>query len=212
MKPGLPLRLLAICFFLGGGVSAGAAEPAEAPQAQSKQTKEAADPEMAPADIFAAAKAGNLEAVKKFLEDNPALLNAKTKLGDTALHWAASCRQVEVVRFLLSKSPDLEARNITGSTPLHVACRAGNKAIVELLIAAKAQVNAKSGDEDEETALHIAVRKNDIETAQVLLEHKADVQAKTAGGRTPMDLATKNGRSTMIKLLKKYGAADAEEE
>jgi len=208
----LPPRILFLCLILGAVTQPGAAEPQEAGKTQGKDTVEAEDPDMAPADIFAAAKSGNLKAVRKFLDDNPSLLNARTKVGDTALHWAASCKHVEVVRFLLSKSPDVNARNITGSTPLHVACRAGNKAIVELLIGGKAEVNAKAEDDEQETALHIAVRRNDAELAQLLLENKADIQAKLQNGQTPMDLARKNGRSNMLRLLRKFGATDTENE
>jgi len=208
----LSMQVLLLGLFLCADTQPGAAEPQEGGQLQDKEAKEAEDPDMAPVDIFAAAKSGNLKAVRKFLDDNPSLLKAKTKLGDTALHWAASCRHLEVVRFLLSKSPDINARNISGSTPLHVACRAGSKAIVELLVAGKAEVNAKTTDEDAETPLHIAVRKNDTEIAQLLLENEADIQAKMQDGQTPMDLARRNGRSKMTRLLRKHGAAEAAEE
>lgn len=194
------------------------------PQPEPKQKPDAAAPKAAeeppeepdppPPDIFAAAKSGNLEAVKKFLQENPALLNAKTRQSDTPLHWAASCGHVEVVRFLLSKLPDVNAKNITGSTPLHMACRISNKAIVELLLASKADVNARTeGDEeDDETPLHIAVRKHNTEIAELLLKNKADVNAKLRSGDRPMDVAKHIGRLDMRRLLRKYGATDMEEE
>ena len=37
---------------------------------------------------------------------------------------------------------DIEARDVNGNTPLHYACRAGSKEIVELLITHKADLRA----------------------------------------------------------------------
>lgn len=180
--------------------------------AQSKAGQEAEEPDPPPADIFGAAKSGNLKAVEKFLLDNPRLLNAKTELGDTPLHWAVSCAHQAVVRCLLNKSADVNARNISGSTPLHLACRIGNKAIAELLIAAKADVNAKAEDDNDETPLHIVVRKSNIGIVELLLQNHAAVEAKLQNGQTPMDSAKKVGRRDIMRLLKKYGAADNDEE
>jgi ankyrin repeat protein len=190
------------------------AKPDAVAPAQAEEKPAADEPDPPPADIFAAAKAGNLEAVKKFLDDNPALLNAKTKLADTPLHWAASCGRIEVVKLLLSRKPDVNAKNITGSTPLHMACRIANKAIVELLLAAKTDVNAKAEGEDEEgeTPLHIVVRRGNIELAELLLKNKADVGARLTTGVTVLQLAKKRGRTDMLKLLRQHGAHDPDDE
>jgi len=212
-------RAYVVCLVLGL-LPAASAWPEDAPQPDPKpepraaEEKKAEEPDPPPPDIFAAAKSGNLEAVKKFLEATPALLNARTKVQDTPLHWAASCGHVAVVRFLLGKNADVDAKNLTGSTPLHLACRMSYKAIVELLVAAKANVNAKRDGEEEEneTPLHIAAQRGDTEIAELLLKNKADVNAKLTTDQTPLDLAKKARRKEMIRLLKKHGASDDEEE
>jgi ankyrin repeat protein len=67
-------------------------------------------------------------------------------------------------------------------TPLHLAARNGHKEVVELLIAAGAEVNAKTG---------------------------ADVNAKT--GTTPLQLAALNGHNETVVLLRKHGGKTGEE-
>src|SRR5688572_2943755 len=42
-------------------------------------------------DIHAATKGGDLELVRKMIEADAKLLNARTLLDDTPLHWATSC-------------------------------------------------------------------------------------------------------------------------
>jgi ankyrin repeat protein len=183
---------------------AAAVAPAEA-----EEPKEEPDPP--PADIIAAARTGDIKATEKFLAENPAVLNARTPLQDTPLHWAASCAKVEIVRLLLSRHADVNAKNISGSTPLHMGCRAANKEIVELLLAAGADVNAKAELDDNIMPLHIAVFKNDLDITEMLLKKKADVAAKSAS-LTPMDIAKAQNRSAMIRLLRKHGAAGEEDE
>jgi len=60
----------------------------------------------------------------------------------TALHAAACNGHVLVVRMLISRGANLEARNLRAETPLITACRNGNTACVAALLEAKADVMA----------------------------------------------------------------------
>ncbi|HMF13013.1 MAG TPA: ankyrin repeat domain-containing protein, partial [Gemmataceae bacterium] len=63
-------------------------------------------------------------------------------------------RELAVARLLLDAGADLEAKNDSGATALHVAARSGNAEFAALLIARGAQVNAR--DKWHNTPLHYA--------------------------------------------------------
>lgn len=125
----------------------------------------------------------DLDAVRKLLEQNPGLVNAKSEDGDTPLHIAAGYGQDEVIKLLLSMHAAVNARNEKngGQTPLHDAVSARRTSSVELLLAAKADVNAT--DDEEDTALHMVGSKAD---AELLLANGGNIEARNRGKRTPL--------------------------
>jgi ankyrin repeat protein len=167
-----------------------------------------------PPDIFAAAKGNNLEYVKKFVEADPKLVNERSALKDTPLHWATSCGCTEIVKYLVEKGADVNAQNLTGKTPLHLATLRSNKDYMKLFIAAKANPNIKADDPTDdssgETCLHFAVARCKPDIVELLLEAKADVKATTKSGATALEYAKKRDRTDLVKLLQKYGATDEE--
>lgn len=167
-----------------------------------------------PSDIFAAAKGGDLEAVKQFVERDPATVQQKTQLSDTALHWAASCGHTDIVKYLLSKGSDPNWRNIAGATPLHLAARKAYIGVMSALIQSKADLNVKNFLEDgEETPLHIAIQKGNLEAIELLLKAGANANARMTDGTRPLDLAEKAPTSDIRKLLVKYkGTSNSTEE
>jgi ankyrin repeat protein len=123
----------------------------------------------------------DLEMVRKLLEQNPALVNVKSEDGDTPLHIAAGNGQEEVIRLLLSMHAGVNARNEKnlGRTPLHYAV--GRTRSIELLLAAKADVNA--ADKEENTPLHMVRSKAD---AELLLAYGGNIEAKNRAAETPL--------------------------
>ena len=83
------------------------------------------------------------------LQQHPRLSLATNSDGDhwTALHHAAALAEssfsAALVEGLLKRGADPHMRDTIGSTPLHIACDAGNIAVVELLLGAGADVNVK---------------------------------------------------------------------
>ena len=65
-------------------------------------------------------------------------------------------------------------------TPLHAAAYNGYKDVAELLLANKADVNAK--DSDGMTPLHMAASNGHKDVAELLLANKAEVNARTNSG------------------------------
>jgi ankyrin repeat protein len=70
------------------------------------------------------------------------------------IHYAVCDGDLPKVRALLKSNPDLVFAKDIGMTPLHVAAFTGHKEIAELLVANRADVNAR--DKGNQTPLHMA--------------------------------------------------------
>lgn len=97
----------------------------------------------------------------------------------------------------------LETNN-TGAMPLHVAACYGQKAIIDLLLAAGAEVDAE--DSEGYTPLHWAAKRNNPVIAQTLLAKGAKVNARTHNGFAPLHAATLDRRLELLQLLLAHGA------
>lgn len=124
------------------------------------------------------------------------------------LYRAAQAGQRAVVEELLAHRPDLEARETrTWQTPLFAASVKGFHAIVSLLLAKGAHVDAQ--DRDGRTPLlAMAINPNfkSLETASLLADHGANLEAKDRIGRTPLLWAATNRNYDLAHTLLEKGA------
>ena len=95
-----------------------------------------------PEEIHDAARQGDLAKIKRLLEKNPGLLEARNQNEKTPLHFAALGGHKEIVEFLIGKGADINAKNIAKETPLHYAAAMGHKEVVDLLLAKGAVLNS----------------------------------------------------------------------
>jgi ankyrin repeat protein len=110
--------------------------------------------------------------------------------GRTPLIFATADGVTEPVRLLLAHGADLEVRPF-GSTPLLIAVDRCDQKSAEALLAAGAEVNARTTSEGR-TALHLATMRRDPTLTALLLTNKADVNARDNSGYTPLDYAKGN--------------------
>jgi TonB family protein len=113
---------------------------------------------------------------------------------------AANTGDLAMAKALLKDDPVLVySRNINGRTPLHHAAQNGHKDVAELLLANKAEINAK--DNSGYMPLHMAARYNHKDVVELLLAKKADINAKGTAGDTPLHVAAAEGYKDIVELL-----------
>ena len=97
-------------------------------------------------------------------------------------------------------------------TPLHAAARNGQKAIVDVLIAAGADLNQRtvlehSGRSTEDSApIHVATRNGHEDILESLLLAGAIVNLENATGDTALHMAASKGRKGALGILLRSGA------
>ena len=90
--------------------------------------------------LMIAALRGNLDWVKRLLARG-AQVNHD---GWSALHYAASGPNPEVLELLIRQGANIEGRSPNGTTPLMMAARYGSEPNVDRLLAAKAEIRASN--------------------------------------------------------------------
>ena len=81
----------------------------------------------------------------------------------------------------------------------------GHHKVVEVLLGFDVNVNCRSHDQSNYTPLHFAASKGHLNCAKVLLKCHADINAKDTLGNTPTDLAKRNAKTAVAKLLMSEG-------
>jgi putative CocE/NonD family hydrolase len=132
------------------------------------------------------------------------------------------------VKSAISKGADINIKDDSGTTALHIAARKGYREIVELLLASGADVNsrgpynttpaelawhkyedvfkllvAKGADI---SPLHLAVDTGKLSTVKGLIQEGADLNRRTPYGTTPLDIAARKGLKDIAELLIDNGA------
>jgi ankyrin repeat protein len=182
----------------------------------------------AAADIFDAARSGDVQRVNALVTQDPSVVNAKDpRFGATPLHFAALKGHEAVVDLLLASGADPKAVNKDGETPLQVAERARQTAVLPYLRPGAGSASAslveavKAGDlakvqqmlQDNPrlvnqkdpsysaTPLHYAALRGNVPMVQLLLSRGADATATNRDGETPLQVARRGSRTEVVAVL-----------
>jgi ankyrin repeat protein len=115
------------------------------------------------------------------------------KTGDTTL-----------VRALIDKRADVNARQADGTTPLHWAVDRDQPDIVQMLI--RAGANVKAANRYGATPLWLASVNGNAKTIAMLLEAGADPRSANNDGETALMVAARTGKTEAVSLLVARGA------
>ena len=132
--------------------------------------------EPAELDVFEAAALGDVERLRVLLGADPALHQAWSPDGFTALHYAAFFGHPEAARALIEAGSDIEAPS--RNTEFAQDAR----------------------------PLHSAAAARQVDACRTLLVAGADPNAKQHGGYTPLEEAEENEDEELAELLRQHGA------
>jgi len=133
------------------------------------------------------------------------LENYTLQTRSNTVSFAAANGDLDSIRSMIANNPQsIEDKDELGFTPLAWAAQAGQKSIVEFLLAKSADIN--STDKKGNAPLHWAVFTGQSNIVETLINHKADLNLKGAGGKSPLHLAVQQGFIPIAETLLKAGA------
>ena len=169
-------------------------------------------------DFLKAAEDGNLELVKRFINQGVSV-NICDQSGNTPLRKASVNGNIQIVRELLAAPhifvnamPSAVTHGYNGleftdqvvGTPLFWSAMYGRLEVVRALIEAGADVNAKTNNDV--SPLYMCAQEGHLEVARALIEAGADVNAKGKYDRTPLHSSAEYGHLEVARLLIDNGA------
>lgn len=129
-----------------------------------------------------------------------ASVQTSTYKQDPPVMVAIECGYRDITKLLLEhKGLDLNEKARNGMLPLGYACMCGKTEIVEVLLKAKANVNAQ--DAHGETALIKAVTNSHLAITNILLKKGADANIQNGSGITPLHIAIIKSNEPIVKAL-----------
>ena len=138
----------------------------------------------------------------KFLDKDPALLNALSDDGFPPVGLAIFFRHPELARKLIERGADVNAaaKNPQRVAPIHAAITVRDHATTRLLLEHGANANARQ--QEGFTALHTAAGHGDVEMAKMLMEFGADPRARTDDGKDASEVAEKFGQPAFAEWFR----------
>jgi ankyrin repeat protein len=189
------------------------------------------------ANIFESIRAGDVDAVRSAVRDDPSAAAAREESGRSAVRAALYVQKQDVADALLEAGPELDvfdaasvgdvdrltelldadgelvhARSEDGYTPLHFAAFFRQGKALRVLLDRGADVGAVSDNDMRVQPLHSAVAAKSMECVAALLVAGADPNAKQEGGFTPLMGAQQDEEEgEMARLLIDHGAEESAE-
>jgi ankyrin repeat protein len=126
----------------------------------------------------------------------------------TPLMYAAYAAHTEVVKLLLAKGADVNARNNINGTALMLAAQKGNPVTVKLLLEKGADAQFRNDYGYTALMYAAAAEVNNPELIKTLLSRGAEINVKAKDGETALKLAGRKGKTEIVRLLEKAGAKE----
>jgi ankyrin repeat protein len=124
--------------------------------------------------------------------------------GNTLLRIASYYSQVEIVRFLLERSDDINVRSAINDTAMHLAAFTNSVHVITLLLDRGASVNVTNTQGC--TPLHLSDLSSSLEATKALIKRRVELEQPNKMGNTPLVLAAYNGKLEIVSFLIQNGS------
>jgi ankyrin repeat protein len=186
------------------------------------------------ATIFESIQAGDVDAVRTAVRNDPSAAAARDDQGLSAVRAALYAHHQDVADVLLEAKPELDVFDAAavgdvdrltelldgdgdlaggwsedGFTPLHLAAFFDRGTAARLLLDRGADVGAVARNDMKVQPLHSAVAARSREIVAALLVAGADPNARQEGGFTPLMAAEQHEDADLVRLLLDHGAEEA---
>lgn len=143
---------------------------------------------------------------------DPALLNIKNFVGQTALHLAVLLGMSEIVRKLIDAGADINIRDNRCNTPLHLAVLNNDTSCVQIITSAihppshvndvHPIANLEQWNYDGESCFYVACKNRSIPIMRLLTKVGANVNAREGrSGYSPLHYAVETHANDVVKFL-----------
>jgi 26S proteasome non-ATPase regulatory subunit 10 len=156
-----------------------------------------------PLMIACSLKDGAGESIVDLLLQKDADVNMQSFGGQTALHFASSKDNLDIVRKLIAQKASARVKDKRGQLALHRAAAVGSVPILRLLLENKSPVNG--ADMDGMTALHHAISEGHGQAALELLKAGAEADKESVDGKRAIDMAPDSKVSLPCGFLARPG-------
>src|SRR5205807_4864507 len=171
---------------------------------------------------FELLRAGDADGLRRLLEQDPALTEARDSTGVSLLMHSLYRGRRDLAELIASKKkaldifeatalgrvdrlkqclrddpPAIDSCSKDGFTALHFACFFGQPEAARRLIESGAAVDAVAANPTKVMPLHSAASARNLEAARLLLEHGAPVNARQQAGWVPLHAAAQHGDRPM---------------
>ncbi|XP_071105461.1 uncharacterized protein [Haliotis cracherodii] len=129
---------------------------------------------------------------------SPSNINTRGLIGSTPVMMAAIKGHQSVVDLLVSKQADLTLVDKDGNSALHLACRGGNKAIVQHLVSPS---NINTRGQNGRTPVMMAAFQGHQSVFELLVSKQADLTLVDKDGNSVLYLACVGGNKAIVQHL-----------
>lgn len=151
-------------------------------------------------DVFSASAYGDLDKLRKFVEEDKASLSTPDGNGYYALQWASLNNFPDVARYIIEHGGDVNQNDNVRQTALHWGAVRGSIAVADVLLQNGGRVEA--ADVNGYRAVHVAAQYGQTGFLNHIgAKYRADFDAVDNEGRSPLHWAAYKGYADTIRLL-----------